>query len=502
MRRTSTRFAGWILVGVAILAGRLVLADVTTQPATPLPPETLEQIYRADLGPLFHPADFPRVFQVHQLIEDYFAAGSSHDRDAIVQKIDAAGLQRALVGRLIRLRMNWQPLAPGVYVINEKAGPHDVRYFLGIPQGYDVTRSWPLVVELPTANAFLTQPPPDADRVITIYTQWIQDELNAHPDALVLMPLLNLDDLYGPGPVGMNLVMQPILDAAAKANVDPSRVYLSGHSMAAHAVWNIAIHYPTYFAAINAMAGAAHDGWQRPRFGNLLNVFCIVWHDTTDDIVKVNESREIVQYLQKLEVPVDYSETSGLGHQPPPQIVEQQYAKMRAHQRDLYPAKVYLQSNSPDSIYNRNDWVQIYQPIFSGPQLKVQFSRGSQGMYLYQNSSRVIAQITDPHTIQLDTHNAEIVRLYLNDQIVDLSAPITIIANGKTIFDAPVPQSTGEMLKDQLFLGRGWRYYTAVVDLDLAPSPATGPSTQPIHHNPIEYTTPDGQHKVFIPQGD
>jgi hypothetical protein len=40
------------------------------------------------------------------------------------------------------------------------------------------------------------------------------------------------------------------------------------------------------------------------------------------------------------------------------------------------------------------------------------------------------------------------------------------------------------MLKDQLFLGRGWRYYTAVVDLDLAPPPATTttttrPSTRP-----------------------
>jgi hypothetical protein len=35
------------------------------------------------------------------------------------------------------------------------------------------------------------------------------------------------------------------------------------------------------------------------------------------------------------------------------------------------------------------------------------------------------------------------------------------------------------MLKDQLFLGRGWRYYTAVIDLDLAPPPATQPTTGP-----------------------
>ena len=31
-------------------------------------------------------------------------------------------------------------------------------------------------------------------------------------------------------------------------------VAMTGHSMAAHATWNLALHYPTYFAAINPMA--------------------------------------------------------------------------------------------------------------------------------------------------------------------------------------------------------------------------------------------------------
>jgi hypothetical protein len=486
---------------MAIFASLPVSAQ-TMPSAPPLPRDVLARMYRTELGALFNSADLPKYFQAHDLIEQYFAAGSSRDREAVVAKIDAIGLDRPVIGRLIRLRMNWAALAPGVYFINEKVGPHDVRYFLGVPEGYDIARSWPLVVKLPTANAFLTQPPPDAQQVIAIYTQWIQDELSAHPDALVLMPLLNLDELYGPGPVGMNLVIQPILDAAGKVNINPSRVYLIGHSMAAHAVWNIAIHYPTYFAAINSLAGSAHDSWQRLRLGNLANTLCVIWHDAADDVVKVSESREIVQYLQKLDIGEDYVETDGLGHQPPPQIIENEYQKLRGRRRDLYPQQVYLQSNSPDTIYNRADWVQIYQPLFPGPQLKVQFSRGSQGMYLYQNSFRVVAQIVDRHTIRLDTHNVQMIRLYLNEQMVDLASPMTILCDGKTVFDGVIPQSTDEMLKDQLFLGRGWRYYTAVVDLDLSESSTTGPSTEPIHHNPIEYTTPDGEHKVFVPHDD
>ena len=36
----------------------------------------------------------------------------------------------------------------------------------------------------------------------------------------------------------------------------PARVYLIGHSSAAHAVWNLGLHYSIYFAAINPLAGA------------------------------------------------------------------------------------------------------------------------------------------------------------------------------------------------------------------------------------------------------
>ena len=89
------------------------------------------------------------------------------------------------------------------------------------------------MVKLPTPNAFLTDPRPDGKRVIAIYKAWIQDELTHHPDAVVLMPLLNLDELYGPSYEGMNSVIQSMLHAAGRVNIDPARVYLIGHSESA-----------------------------------------------------------------------------------------------------------------------------------------------------------------------------------------------------------------------------------------------------------------------------
>jgi hypothetical protein len=50
--------------------------------------------------------------------------------------------------------------------------------------------------------------------------------------------------------------------------------------------------------------------------------------------------------------------------------------------------------------------------------------------------------------------------------------------NKKARFTRIVKPSMEEMLKDQLFLGRGWRYFTGVVDIDVFDRPPPGPTTR------------------------
>ena len=55
----------------------------------------------------------------------------------------------------------------------------------------------------------------------------------------------------------------------------------------------------------------------------------------------------------------------------------------------------------------------------------------------------------------------------------------------------PVKPSVEETLKDQLFMGRGWRYYTAVIDIDLDTMPVvrrpttTRPASLPLPGAPV-----------------
>ena len=495
-----------LIVGVVLLSGAVSLR-AQTPAAGPTPPDAaetpapgesadsvgaaipradLEKMYRFELEGVYRPADADKVYAAHRMLERYFATRKAAERRLVVKELEATGLDANLLGRLCRIRMNWPALeSGGIYYLNERFGPHTVRYFLGVPKDYDRTRAWPLVIKLPGADAFASGPKPDADQVSQIYRGWMEQELSAHPDAVVLMPLLDLGELWGPSYAGMNRVIQPMQHAAWRANIDPSRVYIVGHSLSGHAAWNLALHYPTFFAAFNPLAGSATGDWQRLRLINLRNVLPVVWHDAGDETIPVARVRSLVGAIRKLKLDVEYDETKGIGHTPTEQVAEDSYRKLRGRRRELYPQQVWLQSNRPDTLFNRADWVQVYQPLNPGREQELRLRRGRGQMRVNQNAYRVDAAIPSRNRIEVKAENVQTMRLYLNDRLIDFKRPVTIILNKKPRFEAMVKPSIEEMLNDQLFLGRGWRYYTGVVDLDLAP--AAGPATRPA---PLPTTRP------------
>jgi len=508
----SVAFAGqqaasWRMKGYAggmrrfLLTCALVLTGMghatwAAQPAgeeQPIPKQVLDAMDRKELGNLYTPAVAGKLYDAHVLMEKYFAAQQAKDRKAIVAQIKATGIDANILGRLVRIRLYWPELEAGVYYVNERIGPHDVIYFFGVPKGYDRTKAWPMVIKLPGTYAFEVNPPPTAQQVQEWYTGWIQDEMRAHPDAVVMMPLLNISEIWGPSYKGVNSVIQPMLHIGGRANIDPARVYLMGQAMSAHATWNLALHFPTYFAAINPMAGGARLPFQRLRMIGMGNIRAVVWHDAEDQNVKVESSRELVALLKQLKYDVDYEETKGVGHAPDDGLAARLYGKMRAKTRELYPKRVGLASNRPDTLLNRNDWVQVYQMMAPGKEKKARIAYGTGTIMLQENSYSITATMTGPNKIEFTCKNMESLRFHVNDQMVDFSKPVTVTMYGRPKFSGMVQPSVEEMLADQLFLGRGWRYYTGVIDIDFGTAqPETRPTTQPTtRKGTIEYTPPN-----------
>jgi hypothetical protein len=301
----------------------------------------------------------------------------------------------------------------------------------------------------------------------------MEQELARRPDAICLMPLLNLDELYGPSYAGMHTVIGPLLHVGERVNVDPARVYLTGHGMSGHAVWNLGLHYPTYFAAINPLAGGAKADFQRLRCMNLRNVLPVVWHDVDDKVIKVDSSRGLARILKNIKVEADFQETRGVGHVPTERIIDERHQKMRSRARELYPKRQTLQSNRPDTLFNRVDWVQIYQPMNAGDEQWLFFNRGYGHMVVYSNPFKIDASVASKNRIDATVDNVRLLRFYVNDQMIDFASPVAVVVNRKGVFEALVKPSIEVMLEDQLFIGRGWRYFTGVIDLDLGPKPAT-----------------------------
>ena len=185
--------------------------------------------------------------------------------------------------------------------------------------------------------------------------------------------------------------------------------------------------------------------------------------------------------MRNLKLDVDFIETHKLGHEPNAEIRQECYQRLMDRTRPLYPKAISLQSNRPETFFNRIDWLQIWGPAAAGEERRQYLRRGPGFLLLDQNTWRIDASI-DGQKINVTADNIDSFRLYLNDQMLNLSLPITVTVNHKSKFEGIVKQSLTTLVNDEPVLGRGFRYFTAAIDIDVAPPttrPTTRPATQP-----------------------
>jgi dienelactone hydrolase len=131
-----------------------------------------------------------------------------------------------------------------------------------------------------------------------------------------------------------------VLDLASERfGADPSRTYLTGHSMGGHGAWQLGAHFPDRFAAIGPSAGwisffsygglstpsgdsPIHDAFARAAspsdtlalIDNYAGLGVYILHGDADDNVPVSEAREMRTRLGAFHPNFAYFERAGAGH--------------------------------------------------------------------------------------------------------------------------------------------------------------------------------------------
>jgi predicted peptidase len=108
----------------------------------------------------------------------------------------------------------------------------------------------------------------------------------------------------------LKVVMQ-ILDNSLKMYpVDSNRIYLTGLSMGGFGSWDWATREPDRFAAVVPICG----GGDESKADKLTKTPIWAVHGDTDEVVKVEQSRRMIEAIKKAGGDPKYSELKGVGH--------------------------------------------------------------------------------------------------------------------------------------------------------------------------------------------
>jgi predicted peptidase len=105
-------------------------------------------------------------------------------------------------------------------------------------------------------------------------------------------------------------VMDVIAEVRRDYKVDPSRIYLMGHSMGGYGTWSTAMDHPEVFAAIGPISGGGNAAGME----KIKTIPEYVVHGDDDRTVNVNMSRSMVAAGKKLGAPITYVEVPGGSH--------------------------------------------------------------------------------------------------------------------------------------------------------------------------------------------
>jgi pimeloyl-ACP methyl ester carboxylesterase len=241
---------------------------------------------------------------------------------------------------------------------------------------------------------------------------------------------------WGRNPLEEEYVKELLKAAKRTWDIDTNRVYIGGHSMGGYGTWHIGGHQADVFAGLVSAAGGILTGqsvgeaWGWGVIGNLRNTPVTFVHGTKDGPSPVWSDQVANRLLDELEKKQPghyihrYVEIPDGDHQAPVGKVSDAVKWVLQYSRDPNPKALTWEPTR--SFLKHFHWLRVEKPA------------------MFQ---RLEARI-EGNTIEMTTTRIKNgFSLLLNDQLVDLTKPVTVRINGEEAFRGLVPPSVTALIE-------------------------------------------------------
>ena len=244
------------------------------------------------------------------------------------------------------------------------------------------------------------------------------------------------------------LVLEVVRQIARRYHIDPNRVFLTGMSNGGIGAWLIGMHHAPLFAGIAPMASGL-DNVLMPFLANLRNTPVYIIHGAKDQVMPVDLSRSIARELDGLGYPYVYREHQrehpmAGGHYFPREELPDLVAWFNSRRREPLPTRLTVVRDG--SHFQTFNWVRLdaTDPIaaFSEDLVDRRDERIKRRVY-----AKLDASMTATNRIEVKAEHVQRYSVFLNEQLIDFSKPVTVVTNGRLSFEGTVTPSVETLLR-------------------------------------------------------
>ena len=406
---------------------------------------------------------------MRHLATEYLRAGFEEQRASLLQQIqqtEGVGPERILqMAPHLPLPKDRAAMDPGKVhhiAVNEEHRAENERpiaYSVLLPPEYHPDHQYPMVVTLRSADR-------TADEMLEWWGLAQSSDGGSIPGQsqrhgyIVIAPEYALDDAgeYDYGAAAHRIVLESIVDARQRFQVDSDRIFLSGHGMGADAAFDIGLSHPDLFAGVIPVAGAVDVHAIRCRDNGINLGWYIVGGEIDRDTLTRNSST--LEHMLKQGFNVVYVEHPGRGYESYYSEIQRIFEWMRFQVRAKNVKEIEAAVLRPTD--NRFYWLQAHD-LPTATHQPVSYQREPRAA---MRPTELRADVTEANSIRITRTAAARHTIWLTPEMLDFTQQVKITRLSKHAFRGFVTPSVETILEDLRTRGDRQNIYSVRIDID------------------------------------